>query len=114
MMPIAQLVPVLPENSWQLWGLVAWMIYMTIGKAIVIFQNHRLQIGESEIKKQASLIQKQTNGLVDSSIKAAEATARMEGELAGASKEQARIARKLALSDEVAANLASLKSNDGE
>jgi hypothetical protein len=64
--------------------------------------------------KVLNTVKKQTNGLISSTVESAKASSRMEGQLEGAASEQVRIAKKLALSDEVAARLAGLKSNDGE
>jgi hypothetical protein len=112
---VAQVLPVclvaqmqLPpsvETRWQFWGLVAWMIYMTIGKAIVIWQNHQLAKNEEVIKEQ-------TNGLVDKAVVAAALAGEARGEQKGRIEEQARVAAKLALSDEVAAHLEEIRQRD--
>jgi hypothetical protein len=62
--------------------------------------------------RQGRRIEKQTNGLIASTVESATAAGLAAGENKGRTEEQARIAAKLALSDEVAAHLEEIKKHD--
>jgi hypothetical protein len=53
-------------------------------------------------------IKKQTNGMVEASVASARQSGVAQGELVGAAREQARVAAKLALANEVESHLAEL------
>jgi hypothetical protein len=100
---LAQVLPTdlpTPSTRWEFWAVLG---YLTLQSLLQLYQ-----------LKQTHKIEKQTNGLIDSTVQAAKASSRMEGELAGAAKEQVRIAAKLAISDEAAANLERIKNHSNE
>jgi hypothetical protein len=97
---LAQISPQ-TDNIWQFLGWLVGLIYL-----VYISEQNRKQL------RQGKKIEEQTNGLISKTVSAAEEAAHARGELVGAAKEQARIAKKLALSDEAAKRLAEVKSND--
>ena len=85
------------------YSLIAFALLIAF-QAFQIWQN-------AAIKSQGNVIEKQTNSLVDHTIQAAEAAMHAKGEAAGVIKEQARVAAKTALADEVAAHLQEIKQH---
>lgn len=96
---LAQLPPVVPPPStrWEFWAVMG---YLTIQAIIQLFQ-----------LKQGRRIEKQTNGMVASSVLSASIAGEARGETKGRIQEQARIAAKLAVADTAAAVLESSKQH---
>lgn len=106
---LAQLVPALPTPStrWEFWGIVAVLVVQSL---VQLYQLRQA----NEIKSTTVQIKKQTNGLIAETVRSAAAIAHAEGEQKGRLMEQARIAAKQAVADEVAIHLSEIRSHDGE
>ena len=92
----------MPETNWQFWAVIA---YLTIQSLTQLYQLRQA----GQLKAQTSELKKQTDGLVTSSVAMANKEGLARGQIAGAITEQARVAAKLAVADEVAARLESIK-----
>jgi hypothetical protein len=84
-----------PPDVHDKYSLIAYVVLLAFG-CYQMWQNRQIQSTGNEIRKQ-------TNGMVVSAVKTASAAGHAEGELSGTSKEQARSAALLVLSEEVAA-----------
>jgi hypothetical protein len=84
-----------PPDIHDKYSLIAYCVLLAFG-AFQMWQNRQIQSTGDEIRKQ-------TNGMVESSVKSAGEAGHAQGELAGANKEQIRTAAMLALAAEVAA-----------
>jgi hypothetical protein len=104
---LAQLPMPAPVTRWEFWAVIA---YLTIQSLVQLYQLRQA----SQLKVTSETIRKQTNGLIAETVKNAATIAHSEGEQKGRMQEQARMAAKQAVADEVATHLAEIRSHDGE